>query len=142
MPGYRPFYFIRAPCQSNQNCSHCLITISKAICNIFIMHHLISNVHILQCTFLPTYIAFLVLECTYRCSLTSTYLLTSLILTYCCSLPQFQLTTLNLLKYIKKLGGNICLIAVFKIVGTAAISQLFGLKTSNNCFSLISTQIS
>ena len=32
-------------------------------------------------------------------------------------------------------------IAIFKIVGTATISPLFGLKTSNNCFSLISTQI-
>ena len=36
---------------------------------------------------------------------------------------------------------TIHIIAIFKIVGTATTSPLFGLKTSNNCFSLISTQI-
>ena len=36
---------------------------------------------------------------------------------------------------------RLCLIAIFKIVGTATTSPLFGLKTSNNCFSLISAQI-
>ena len=66
----RPFCFIRPPCQSIQNCQNCLLTISKVISNIFVMHHLITNVHILLLYFSSKFFA---LEFTYGCSLTLTY---------------------------------------------------------------------
>ena len=55
--------------------------------------------------------------------------------------PQYSLcqTKECMTRKIQPSGENI--IAVCKIVGTATTSQLFGLKTSNNCFSPISTQI-
>ena len=66
----RPFCFIRPSCQSIRNSQHCLLMISKVISNIFIMHHLITNVHILLLYFSSKFFA---LEFTYGCSLTLTY---------------------------------------------------------------------